>query len=137
MTCDVNEKLWKITNIETTNKVISEKRVDINLCHEQLGHVHESMLIRTAKSMGVTLTGELRPCIHCALAKAKQKNVNKLDTHRATTTGARIHTDISSVQHTSVGGANYWILVVDQCTRKKWNRFVKHKSMMCEKMWKS
>ena len=31
-------------------------------------------------------------------------------------------------------GTNYWILIVDQFTRKKWNRFVKHKSQMGEKI---
>ena len=52
--------------------------MDINVFHAKLGHPDMMVVKRTAIEMGLHLTGEVKPCEDCALAKARQKNVNKL-----------------------------------------------------------
>ena len=44
--------------------------VDINDFHCSFGHVHEGLLRETAKQRNVNLTGGLRECQGCSIAKA-------------------------------------------------------------------
>ena len=56
--------------------------VDINNFHCSFGHVHEGLLRETAKQPNVNLTGTLRECEGCSIAKGRAKLI-------ATTTGTR------------------------------------------------
>lgn len=116
--------------IETGNISTEKSAININTFHARLGHVHEEMMRRTEKVMGIKLVGTLPSCTYCALAKAKKKKISKLDLNKSETKGERISTDISYINQPSLGGAKYWIMVVDQATRMKWSRFVKVKSEM-------
>ena len=102
--------------------------MDINLMHEILGHPHLRIVNRTAKGMGIKLTGELKSCHACALAKARQKNVPKTNKHLSNINGERICIDISYINQKSIGGENFWILIVDEATCFKWSHFVQYKS---------
>ena len=37
--------------------------------------------------------------------------------------GERMYIDISSIQQISFGGAQYWLLIVDEATKMKWSYF--------------
>ena len=56
--------------------------VDINDFHCPFGHVHEGLLRQTAKQRNVNLTGTLRECQGCSIAKGRAKLI-------ATTAGTR------------------------------------------------
>jgi hypothetical protein len=76
----------------------------------------------------IDVKGELKPCEHCAIGKAKQKAVPKVSTNQTTVFGERIFFDISWIKGTSQGGSNYWLLAVDEPTKFCWSRFLKKKS---------
>ena len=82
------------------------------------------------------MKGELKPCEHCAIGKAKQKAVPKVSTNRATVFGERIFFDISWIKGTSLGGSNYWLLAVDEATKFCWSRSLKKKSDLKTEMIK-
>lgn len=88
----------------------------------------------TVKDMGIAHKGEMKPCEDCALAKIGQKKTNKTDPNRSTVTGERLHIDISYVTTKSLGGDQYWLLVVDQASGFKWTRFLKSKDELADEM---
>jgi len=45
--------------------------------HCKLGHISEDATRRTAKLYGWKLSGRFQECEECAVAKSKQKNINK------------------------------------------------------------
>ena len=53
--------------------VVAKVTRDINEYHRQLGHPNEQITRTTAKAFGIKLTGKLRKCEDCAIAKARQK----------------------------------------------------------------
>jgi hypothetical protein len=102
--------------------------LDINTAHDIYGHVSEQALRDTFKSINTQLTGTLRTCEGCSLAKAKAKKVSKLSTTKSTVAGERIFVDISGPYKKSIVGSDYWVLVVDEHTGKSWSFFTKKKS---------
>ena len=82
------------------------------------------------------MKGELKPCEHCAISKAKQKAVPKVSSNRAEVFGERIFFDLSWIKGTSLGGSNYWLLAVDESTKFCWSRFIKKKSDLKTEMVK-
>jgi hypothetical protein len=53
------------------------KEIDVNKFHEMIGHCGVDRLKKTANIHGLKLKGEFKVCEDCALAKARQRNVNK------------------------------------------------------------
>ena len=53
--------------------------------------------------------------------------MNKLSESKSTTKGERLYIDTSSVQVESLGGAKFWLLVVDDFTDMAWSYFLKAK----------
>ena len=50
----------------------------IQQAHDKLGHDYEARVRKMAEYLGWDLVkGSLNPCEACAMAKAKQKNINK------------------------------------------------------------
>jgi hypothetical protein len=77
------------------------------------------------------------PCKACTKAKAKQKNVPKINETqvRATKFGERIYSDLSMVKHVDGGPSitkpNFHIMV-DEATRLKFSSFYDTKNSMVE-----
>ena len=59
------------------------------------------------------LFGTFDTCEACSIGKARQKNVNKDWKVGRLTAGERLYVDISLIQGVSFGGANFWMLIVD------------------------
>jgi hypothetical protein len=72
-------------------------------------------------------------CEECAIAKARQKNTNKVAKGGSKTSGARIYIDMSSIKGESFGGSKFWALIVDVYTDFCWRNFLKKKSDLKEK----
>ena len=51
----------------------------MNICelHERLGHASLDKVKATTNAVGLNLTGKIDCCESCALAKARQANLNK------------------------------------------------------------
>jgi hypothetical protein len=71
--------------------------INVNVFHEMMSHCGVDKLQKTADIHGLKLTGKLTICKNCALAKARQKNVNKEWKGSSKIPGERIYLDISLV----------------------------------------
>ena len=72
----------------------TDTEVDINESHCSFGHVHNELLLETAKQRGVTLTGELHECKGCSMAKGRKKPIAKTTKSRADKRGGRVVLDV-------------------------------------------
>jgi hypothetical protein len=91
----------------TCNVVVNveiNKNFDFNQLHKGFGHCGFETLWSTAKIHNLTI---------CAIVKANQKTVNKVWFGSSNIPGERIYINISSIKVTSLGGAKFWALAVD------------------------
>lgn len=108
-----------------------QKQIDINDAHELYGHLNHGILqpLLTTRGYIVHDGGKnKKTCEACAYAKAKAKGVSKTTHLKATEKGERLFLDISGPYKMSLKGSKYWLLIVDDKTRKAWSFFVKTKA---------
>jgi hypothetical protein len=78
----------------------------------------------------------MKPCRACTVAKAKQKNLNKVSEHKkCNTSGERMPLDLASFKPPKKGlviPKPNWRLMVDECTNFKITHFFKKKDEMVE-----
>ena len=116
--------------VETQEEAKGKKKKywEINRMHQVFNHAGEEALRRTAKAYGWELTGNLDPCVYCKTANAKQKDVPKTSETQSEIPGERIFMDIASIKTTTMGGAKFWLLLVDDATGMAWSKLLKKKS---------
>ena len=102
-----------------------DSTVDINDAHMLLGHISKTLLEKSAKLIGWTLTGTLTTCDACAKAKAKAKGVTKKATKPASKPGEWLHFDTAGPYSTSLGGSTYWVMAVDDPSQYRYSGFMK------------
>ena len=73
-------------------------KLKMSTLHHQLGHPSESMTRSTAKYLQIEVSGSMQPCENCAMGKARQKNVPKVNEHVSTIPGERLYIDLSSIK---------------------------------------
>ena len=112
----------------------STKTIDINKFHEMIGHCGFDRLKKTAEIHGLKLKGELKVCEDCAMAKARQKNLNQDWKCGSQAPGERVYLDISSIRDESYGGSRFWVLLVDNYTDYCWSIFLNKKSYLKDKV---
>ena len=56
----------------------SQVNIQLHFVHSKLGHCGEDYTRSTSKYYDWEVTGNFQPCEDCAIAKAKQSNVNKV-----------------------------------------------------------
>jgi hypothetical protein len=81
----------------------------------------------TANIHALKMKGELTVCEDCAVAKVRQRNVNKDWKGGSKVPGERVYLDISSIKGENYGGSCFWSLVVDDHTDYCWSLFLKAK----------
>ena len=106
------------------------RKLDIAEAHRILGHCDETRVRAYAKAHNWTLTGHMKPCQSCGESKAHQKPLAKSTENRIQTPGGRLFLDLSGPLPRSFGGSEYWFLVVDDATRRKWDYYLKTKDMI-------
>eukprot|EP00985_Skeletonema_marinoi_P020006 scaffold11691_cov76-Skeletonema_marinoi.AAC.1 len=114
--------------------------MNIKRAHEILGHHNEDNTRKIANHLGWRITrGTLPPCIECAKAKAKQKNVRKKGvSQKAEKPGGRIYLDVSKVSVRRKNGGEFnlpnkwWCIMVDETTGKKYVVFTRTKNGITE-----
>jgi hypothetical protein len=110
------------------NKLDSGKSVDVNKFHEIKGHCGLDRLKKTAQVHGLKLKGDFKVCRDCAIAKARQKNLNKDWKGGSQVSGERVYSDISTIRDEIYGGSCFWVLLVDDYTDYCWSIFLKNKT---------
>ena len=91
--------------------------VDINNFHCSFDHVHEGLLRETAKQQHINLTGTLRECQGCSIAKGRAKTISTTTRTRAVKPGGRIFLHVcweKSVQ--SIEGKKYMVMIRNDLT---------------------
>jgi hypothetical protein len=116
------------------NKLDSGKSVDMNKFHEMIGHCGLDCLKKTAQVHGLKLKGDFKVCKDCAVAKARQKNLNKDWKDGSQVSGERVYLDISSIRDESYGSSCFWALLVDDYSDYCWSIFLKNKSNLKSKV---
>jgi hypothetical protein len=127
-TTPTTPKQEKLLNTTVPKSHRVPKSLHITHFHNILGHVNERILQNTARHYNYDLHGTLPPCIHCTLANIHRMPLSKHTKTRATTTGERIFIDISQLHKPSLGGNQYWLLIVDDHTDYAWSYFLRRKS---------
>jgi hypothetical protein len=115
-------------------KLDSGKSVDVNKFHEMIGHCGLDCLKKTAQVHGLKLKGDFKVCKDCAVAKARQKNLNKDWKGGSQVSGERVYLDISSIRYESYGGSCFWALLEDEYSYYCWSIFLKNKSDLKSKV---
>ncbi|KAI2493888.1 PIF1-like helicase [Fragilaria crotonensis] len=110
------------------NLTASPVTLDINVAHGLLGHPDTRTVNAMAAKQGWTLTGTVKPCGSCALAKARAKTVPKSTLTKAKAPGERLFLDISGPYSDSLNQNKYWLRIVDDHTRFSWDCFLPKKS---------
>ena len=112
---------------------LGKSSFDINEFHNIMGHVNENYLRNTAQYYGITLTGDLRSCVPCNLAKIHDLPISKKNgVPRTGTPGERIFLDVSYFPNPSIANNKYWLLIVDDATDMCWSFFLKAKSDLAQ-----
>jgi hypothetical protein len=91
----------------------SGKSVNVNKFHEIIGYCGLDCLKNTAQVHVLKLKGDFKVCEDCAVAKARQKNLNKDWKGGSQVSGERVYLDKSSIRDESHGGSFFWVLLVD------------------------
>jgi hypothetical protein len=108
-----------------------KKTIDINDARELYGHLNYGILKPLLQQRGYVVIDQRRnkrQCEACAYAKAKAKGVSKTTQMKANKKGERLFLDISGPYKMSIIGNKFWVLVVDDFTRKAWSFFVTNKN---------
>jgi hypothetical protein len=127
------EPAWQAVPVTATNKTkftrnMIPRTLDINKYHQILGHVNERYLRQTAAYHGIRLTGFLKECVDCALAKMHANPISKETNERCKTPGERIYVDISHFPQPSIARSKYWLLILDDASDMIFSIFLKQKS---------
>jgi hypothetical protein len=116
-------------NIKRSNHSLP-KSMDINKLHDTLGHKGEGLLRKTCKHLGIKVTGELKACEACGIAKAKQKSLSKTTSNKATKPGQRLFFDTAGPYAPTVSGNTLIFCITDDYSRFSWVYFGKLKSQI-------
>jgi hypothetical protein len=110
--------------------------MSIERAHAILGHSSEAKTSKTTAALGILVTrGTLKTCESCAIAKAKQKNVNEESTgEKAVKYNGRVYHDIATVKECkedkSLGRKMVWHITAEETVNFKRSKFFRAKSEM-------
>jgi transposase InsO family protein len=115
---------------------------DANLWHCRMGHMSEKgMKVLCSKRLLQGLkTVEIGFCEDCVLGKQKRVSFSRDGRTLKKQKLELVHSDLwGPAPVSSIGGASYYMTFIDDCTRKVWVYFLKHKSdaFECFKRWKA
>ena len=115
-------------------------KMSIERAHAILGHLREEKTGQTAAALGICITrGALKTCESCAIAKAKQKNVNdESEGEKAVKYNRRVYHDIVTVKESengkSLGRKTVWHITAEETVNFKRSKFFMAKSDMPKDM---
>ena len=116
------------------------KSMSIDKAQGLLGHANEEATRLMASRLGWHIrVGKMKPCEHCAVAKAKQKNVNKdASAKKAERPNERWSHDIATINPPKksdlIMARPNWHILVDNYTGTKFSAFCPRKNNIAEPM---
>ncbi len=125
---------------ESVQELTPAIKMSIEQAHAILGHVSEGKTWQTAATIGILITrGALKTCESCAIAKAKQKNMNdESKGEKADKYNGRVYHDIATVKESesdkSLGRRMVWHIRAKETLNFKRSRFFEAKSNMPKDM---
>jgi hypothetical protein len=125
-----------------TNKSVQELNpaMSIGRAHSIVGHSSKGKTRQTAAALGILITrGALKTCESCAIAKAKQKNVNDVsEGEKAVKYNRRVYHDIATVKESeedkALGRKMVWHIMAEETVDFKRSKFFMAKSDMPKDM---
>ena len=126
---------------QTTNQKANEARLKTDSAtlmewHERLGHLgfeDVKLLAKRTPNMLIEEMSDNPTCEACQLAKQTRKPNSSPATHRATKPLQLIHSDVAGpMATTSLGGARYFVLFIDDFSRYTTLYTIKQKSDVIE-----
>ena len=104
--------------------------MNVNDFHNSLGHANVKALYKTAKQMGIKLTGIQEYCDGCAAARAIKRTVPKVvdSSCKSSRPFQRIFMDLAGGYPKSAGGGKYLMQLLDDYTNFGWTVFLGDKS---------
>ena len=109
---------------------IDKKDIDVNVAHDQWGHHGERRLKEMASVYGFRLTGSLRPCDACGIAKVSQSRISKSTKIKATQPAERLFMDTTGPFSECSPQNRYLHGAVDDFSGKMFAQFSSSKSQM-------
>ena len=89
------------------------QKIHTNKLHTKLGHLGEDSMHATSNQLHYNVKGVIELCEYCAMAKIKQKFLDKVAEERDLNLGEMIYLDIISQKKPSYGGSENCILIQD------------------------
>ncbi len=115
-------------------------KMSIKQAHAILGHSSEGKTRQTAAALVIIIArGALKTCESCALAKAKQKNVNDVsEGEKAVKYNGRVYHDIATIKESdedkALGRKTVWHITAEETVNFKRSKFFMAKSNMPKDM---
>jgi transposase InsO family protein len=111
------------------------KKPDAKVWHKRLGHLNNRSMLLLSKGLATGMniqTCSEDPCVTCTKGK-QQRSSFKESGKRAEGTLDIIHSDLCGpMETTSIGGARYFLTLIDDHTRKMFVYFLESKSQVAE-----
>lgn len=123
------------------NCAVTEDRLnEAVLWHRRLGHISDQGLVELKKQqvLGVFKENEAGSCESCIMGKSHRVKFNRSH-HKTKAILDYVHSDLwVPDKHQSLGGARYFLSLVDDYSRRVWVYVLKHKSEAFNKFkeWK-
>ena len=115
-----------------------------DLWHYRFGHMNNDALRQAFRDNLVhglpDVGARQRQCISCLRGKQHREAIPKVSTRRASELLELVHSDLCGPMQTqSLGGALYFMLIIDDCSRFTWVYFLhrKDEAFECFKNWKT
>lgn len=106
------------------------------LWHKRLGHMSKkglSIMLKREQLLGLRSI-DLDFCQHCLYGKQKWVSFLRIGHEKKSVPLELIHSDVfGPTEVTSIGGANYFVTFLDDCTRKVWIYMLSRKSEVFSK----
>lgn len=96
------------------------KSADVNIFHCTYNLAHIDLRKATAKQLGNTLIGSLKPCNACAPSNGIRKPTTFSTSTRSDKKLGIVHLDVSGPEQVAVRGKSYIMLVRDYFNRESW-----------------
>ena len=130
----IHDNCFEHITMLVKNKDKEPIKIDVNDFHDLIGHTYEERIRKTTEKYNFKLTGTLKECKNCALAKAKRKTILKITEIQETKPEERLSIYLTHPLAKEVNGDRYMLLIVCQFTKYKIVRFLKTKDQMTETM---
>lgn len=135
----INNGVYKLKlSLQHAALVTSTVNDDMELWHRRMGHlgVRNLKILRDKMATGVSFpsTSCSLECVACLKGKQTKQPFKKTEAKRASDILGLVHTDVCGPMSVeSLSGKRYFLIFIDDCTRKTFVYFLKSKNEVYEK----